>query len=175
MEFFLFLTLKIYSSSLKRGPGSWRALQGTTWKVDKNNTPGLRTQSLSGPHGEEGEWAVSFDYVPRLWSEDCREAPDEWDAKLHLLPFVPGPSHAAGPATAVTDGKQMSNFAGSERSETGNRGCRHPFSFVPPQKQFEEGKLYPRNDPARGLNYSRLKPIPCFKDLCNLKWKKKKK
>lgn len=79
---------------------------------------------------------------------------------------------AADPATAVTDGKQMFNFAWRKHSEIWSLGLRRPFSFVPPQKQIEEGKLHPSNDPARGLNYNRLKPIPCFKDLCNFKRKK---
>lgn len=67
----------------------------------------------------------------------------------------------------------MFYFAGRKHPGIGNRGLRRPFSFVPPQTPIEEGKLHLSNDPARGLNYNRLKPIPCFKDLCNLKRKKK--
>lgn len=76
-------------------------------------------------------------------------------------------------ATSETDGKQMFNFAGRNLSEIWNWGLRCPFSFVPPQKQIKEGKLHPSNDPARELNYNRLKPIPYFKDLCNFKRGKK--
>ena len=50
-----------------------------------------------------------------------------------------------------------------------------PFPFCSSPERNRGGKLHPRNDPARGLNCNRLKPILCFKDLCNFKRKKKKK
>lgn len=77
------------------------------------------------------------------------------------------------PAASVTDGKQMFNFAGRKCSEIWNWGPRRPFSSVSPHKQIEERKLHPSNDPARELNCNRLKTTPCFKDLCNVKGKKK--
>lgn len=92
---------------------------------------------------------------------------------LRLICCISSLGPAADAAPSVTDGKQMVSSAGRRPSERRHRGLRRPFSFVPPQKQSEEGKLHPRNDPTRGLNYNRLKPIPCFKDLCNFKRKKK--
>ena len=97
-------SLRVTPQFLRRGLGSWWGLQGTTWKVDKNNSPGLSTLSLSSPHRGEGAWGVSSE-VPGPGREDCLEAPDEWDARLHLLRFIPGP--AAHPASAQADGKQM--------------------------------------------------------------------
>lgn len=71
-------------------------------------------------------------------------------------------------------GSRCLTLQGASTQKRGTEGADALSLLFPPQKQFKEGKLYPRNDPARGLNYSRLKPVPCFKDLCNLKWKKKK-
>lgn len=157
---------KIYSSVLKRWPASWWDLQGIIWKADKNNTPNLKTSSLSGPYWGEGEWEVSLE-VPCPWLEDCLEAPDEWDARLHPWATL------QIPVASMTDGKQMFNFAGRKCSEIWNWGPRRPFSSVSPHKQIEERKLHPSIDPARGLNCNRLKTTPCFNDLCNLKGKKK--
>ena len=47
-----------------------------------------------------------------------------------------------------------------------------PFPFCSSPEINRGGKLHPSNDPARGLNCNRLKPILCFKDLCNFKRKK---
>lgn len=169
MEFFL-LILNISSSILKRGPGSWWALQGTSWKVDKNNSPGLRTQVTVRPT-LRGGWVGGV-----IWG--TLSMAGRLSEKLlinEMLDFICCISsfgHASAPATSVTDRKQMFNFAEKRHSEIWNWELRRPFSFVPPQKQIEEGKLHPNNDPARGLNYNRLKPVPCFKDLCNLKRKK---
>lgn len=61
-----------------------------------------------------------------------------------LSPHCPGCSVSSliDPATAVTDGKQMFNFAWRKHSEIWSLGLRRPFSFVPPQKQG--GKITPK-------------------------------
>ena len=129
-------SLRVTPRFLRRGLGSWWGLQGTTWKVDKNNSPGLSTLSLSSPHRGEGAWGVSSE-VPGPGREDCLEAPDEWDARLHLLRFIPGP--AAHPASARADGKQM--FA--ERGECAQKQGTHnsdtlPLLFLPRNKSGRE-------------------------------------
>lgn len=169
MGFFSFPTLEMHSSLWREGPdvdeisqepaGRWTrtTLQGS----DPGHVGPTRRRGRVG-----GVFGDTLSTAGRLW-----EAPDGWDARLLLRPCVPGPR--CRPATSVADGKQMFRFAGRKHPETGNRGLRRPFSSVPPQTPIEEGKLHLSNDPARGLNYNRLKPIPCFKDLCNLKRKKK--
>lgn len=136
----------------------------------KSQNPGTLRSTLRGRR--VGRWWEVWLEGPCPSSEDCREAPEAQDAGLPLAHS----SWAAlqSSATSVTDGKQMFCFAGRNLSEIWSWGLRRPSFFVLPQKQIKEGKLHPSNDPARGFKYNRLKPIPCFKDLCNFERKKKK-
>ena len=135
MEFFSF-PQGLPPQFLRRGPGSWWGLQGTAWKVDKNNSPGLSTLSRSGPHRGAGAWGVSSE-VPGPGREDCLEAPDEWDARLHLLRFIPGP--AAHPASARADGNQMSAEPGERTQKHGTHDSDAlPLMFLPRNKSGRE-------------------------------------
>lgn len=102
--------------------------------------PNLRTQSLSGPHWEEGGWKVSFEVpCPRL--EDCREAPDEWDARLHLLHFILRPCCRTQPHLCLMGSRCLTlQWEGIQ-----NYGIEDPDTLsllFPLKKQIEEGKLH---------------------------------
>ena len=72
--------------------------------------------------------------VPGPGREDCLEAPDEWDARLHLLRFIPG-LLLIPPRSARADGKQMFAERGERAQKHGTRDADAlPLLFLPRNK-----------------------------------------